>query len=394
MPKFGLAHNLLSDRHPDTSPPAGGADPDDGQVATWSAALEAWIAKDPAGGGVTDHGLLDGLADNDHPQYALADKSSPSPWVAAADLSPRSLADLGTKDHDLLADLDHDDHSIYALLAGRSGGQSFIGGAAASEHLTLQSTSHASRGYVRANDDLQLLSNILRDSGGNARLALAAASPHVALTGDLDVSGHIAAGSGASPDAGRLANLIASLATAQAQGIYTVITGAQTAGTALTMGVAGGATAQGSPNLAFAYGLYFYAQHATPSACYIVCPIYVTMQSGAGGTGALTSAVGLQVAAASWLGSKPTTATGVDVQEQGGAGVGTAYGYKALDQTATTVRLLELGPATPYLRLVGGANPAANESNLSLKLGSTLKQVTEYDADSAGAGYRALRVPN
>jgi hypothetical protein len=43
----------------------------------------------------------------------------------------------------------------------------------------------------------------------------------------------------------------------------------------------------------------------------------------------------------------------------------------------TTVRLLELGPATPYLRLVGGAAPAANCTNLYLAEGvvPTLRQV-------------------
>lgn len=95
-----------------------------------------------------DHGLLAGLGDDDHAQYALADKTRPAPWVAAGDLAGRSIADLGTRDHDLLAGLGDDDHTQYALLAGRAGGQTLIGGTAASEDLTLQSTSHATRGSV------------------------------------------------------------------------------------------------------------------------------------------------------------------------------------------------------------------------------------------------------
>jgi len=57
MPVFGQAHRLLGSIHLDTEPPAGGADPSDGQIATWSTAKKAWIAKDPAaGGGMEQHG--------------------------------------------------------------------------------------------------------------------------------------------------------------------------------------------------------------------------------------------------------------------------------------------------------------------------------------------------
>lgn len=42
----------------------------------------------------------------------------------------------------------------YALLAGRSGGQILKGGTAASQDLSLQSTAHATRGYIRALDHI------------------------------------------------------------------------------------------------------------------------------------------------------------------------------------------------------------------------------------------------
>ena len=67
---------------------------------------------------VLDHGGLTGLGDDDHTQYALADKSRPSPWVAAGDLASLSIADLGTKDHDLLDGLGDDDHTQYLLIDG------------------------------------------------------------------------------------------------------------------------------------------------------------------------------------------------------------------------------------------------------------------------------------
>lgn len=41
-----------------------------------------------------------------------------------------------------------DDHTQYALLAGRSGGQTLIGGTASGNNLTLQSTSHATKGRI------------------------------------------------------------------------------------------------------------------------------------------------------------------------------------------------------------------------------------------------------
>lgn len=350
MPRFGEAHKLLSPTHPDTSPPAGGADPSDGQVVTWSDALKAWTALDPTPGGVTVHGLLTGL--------------------------------------------DVDDHAQYALLAGRSGGQALSGGLAASEHLTLQSTAHATRGYVRAQDDLQLLSNIIRDSGGNARLTLATSSPEVSATGDLVGSNHLALG-GAVISVSRVLNLSKDLATTpSAQGASFSLYGIAATGVQVCMGVAGGAFQRGTPTLSFALGLDYAAQQDSSSPMYELYGIRTALSSGASGSGAIATAYGLRQQAPSWTNAKPTTVYGIRIDNQGASGVGTAEGLHIGDQTAATARLLELGPAVPYLRLLGGANPAANESHLYLKLGATLKQVTEYDADSAGAGFRALRVPN
>lgn len=59
-------------------------------------------------------------------------------------------------DHGNLTGLLDDDHTQYALLAGRSGGQTLIGGSAAGEDLILQSTSNATRGTIQVNDDLEV----------------------------------------------------------------------------------------------------------------------------------------------------------------------------------------------------------------------------------------------
>lgn len=51
-------------------------------------------------------------------------------------------------DHGTLQGLADDDHSQYALLAGRTGGQSLTGGTASSNNLTLSSTSNATKGKI------------------------------------------------------------------------------------------------------------------------------------------------------------------------------------------------------------------------------------------------------
>jgi hypothetical protein len=57
-------------------------------------------------------------------------------------------------DHGSLGGLSDDDHSQYALLAGRATGQTLIGGTAASENLTLQSTAHATKGSLLYEENL------------------------------------------------------------------------------------------------------------------------------------------------------------------------------------------------------------------------------------------------
>lgn len=121
-------------------------------------------------GGVSDHGALSGLADDDHTQYALADGSrgsfaatshthAPGAITQAGAASGDVLAwngaawapatpSAGVTDHGALTGLSDDDHSIYGLLAGRSGGQTLIGGTGSGQNLTLQSTSNATRGRI------------------------------------------------------------------------------------------------------------------------------------------------------------------------------------------------------------------------------------------------------
>jgi hypothetical protein len=54
-----------------------------------------------------------------------------------------------------------------------------------------------------------------------------------------------------------------------------------------------------------------------------------------------------------------------------------AYGLDLADFTNNTgvTYLLNLGPSTPYMRLVGGSDPAGTDTNLFLKVGANLMQV-------------------
>lgn len=71
----------------------------------------------------------------------------------------------GQLDHGAaLTGLSDDDHTQYALLAGRSGGQDIIGGTAASNNLTLESTSNATKGEIQAKDNFQIEGQAFQDA--------------------------------------------------------------------------------------------------------------------------------------------------------------------------------------------------------------------------------------
>jgi len=283
----------------------------------------------------------------------------------------------GVTDHGALTGLGDDDHAQYALLAGRSTDQTLKGATGAYGTLTLQSTDHANRGFVRAQDDLQLLSNILRDAAGTTRVHLAATTPHVTITGDLAVP---ATGIfGPTPDPTTFAHLKTggSLTPDVVMALHALVEGAATSGWQGTYGVRGQAIAAGSPTTSEVYGLYFSATHQSPNLCEKVLGIYVQNSSTIPGSGTLTQSAGIYVQFASWGGSKPYTTYGIYVDNQGTSGVTYAYGLQIVNQTGTVVRLLEIGPDPPYLRLLGGAKPAANQTNLYLAEGTspTLRRV-------------------
>jgi len=73
----------------------------------------------------------------------------PSTFTPSAHASTHASGGTDILSHSALAGLTGDDHSQYALLAGRAGGQTLYGGNAASNNLTLISTSNATKGEIR-----------------------------------------------------------------------------------------------------------------------------------------------------------------------------------------------------------------------------------------------------
>jgi len=292
MPRFGEAHRLLSPTHPDTSPPAGGADPDDGQVATWSTALKAWQAKDPTPGGVTVHGLLTGLD----------------------------------------------------------------------------------------------------------RLTLAASSPELVATGDLQASGSLNA-MGSTPIAGTYIRVnptrSESLSGISGISIGPTIThtvnnpGVRAVEGAMIVHLAGSQTTGAVQALKFAVIADTPAGYgATIDEMDAIWTYLLAMKLGT--SFAIGSVYGINLLApAVILGAVATNVKGIFVGGGAFSWATNAYGIHVEDITGAAVtRLLELGPATPYLRVVGGAAPGANQSNVYFLEQATLRRLQTKDGAAVGGGDR------
>ena len=88
---------------------------------------------------------------------------------------------LDSIEHDRHTGLTDDDHTQYALLAGRSGGQTLIGGTASGDDLTLKSTSHATKGTI-------FLGTLSAYDEVNDRLGLGTTAPTATLSVSKTVS--------------------------------------------------------------------------------------------------------------------------------------------------------------------------------------------------------------
>lgn len=78
------------------------------------------------------------------------------PSIPDTEISHASISGLTTGDAG---------HTQFVMLAGRSGGQSIIGGTAASNELTLESTSSATKGFVKSKDSFLPFTDAAKDLG-------------------------------------------------------------------------------------------------------------------------------------------------------------------------------------------------------------------------------------
>lgn len=140
--------------------------------------------------------------------------------------SAPSWLSLSSVDHGGLGGLTDDDHSQYGLLAGRGGGQTLTGGTAASNNLTLRSTSDGSKGTVKLDE---------------TTVTTSATTGALVVDGGIGVGGSLYVGSGIRVDG--TTKLATSLSGALSASEGTVSAG--------TLSIANGGTSQTTASGAF-----------------------------------------------------------------------------------------------------------------------------------------------
>ena len=301
------------------------------------------------GGGVTDHGLLDGLAD--------------------------------------------DDHSQYPLLAGRVSGQTLYGGTASGDDLTVRSTAHATKGTIFfGGGGINVFDEV------NSRWGVGTATPlfpiSVVTTPTLTTGEQNNISSSISPNP-----LASSSATFRGGDMAMTIPDTNTqAFTGTVAGMRSYASHFGSGNATSMYGLqlqsflgYFFGTpiYSSTATTYIGAVFQIGARSTTLGTAAV-DAHGV-VADARHAGPGVITrlsgghfAFGVS---NGGAGAGTvetAYAIRASRRNQATANLLTAGTITnPYMVFVDGFPTGPTYTN-------TPTQLNLESSDVATIGVRQL----
>jgi hypothetical protein len=263
----------------------------------------------------------------------------------------------GTEDHSALSNLDY----------ARSGHSGFV----------------PSQGVALV-DILRLNQDVIQDSGSNDRITLSTASPHIRTTGNARLDGLIA--QGADPDPYIGVNLRPSISNAIGGTVLNVLpSGFQQTGGANKLwrgllGVAGPSIASGAS--AYARGLDFATIVGGAGDLLEAIAVHVEHRM-MGYSGAAAPLYGFYYKNPTvFAATAPSDDIGFYMADHGtslGAVATNVLGIRIEDQSNVTgnVRLLELGPSTPHLRLVGGGDPPTNKSNLYLKFGNTLYRVVK-----------------
>jgi hypothetical protein len=249
-------------------------------------------------------------------------------------------------------------------------------GGGAGDHSALSNLGYAQSGhtgFVPSQGEalieiLRLTQNLIRDSGGNNRITLSTASPHVTLGGDVKISGNLGI-AGTAPYAAYGVAVIPSPAPELSAWIGVFgnpqikipagSTGGGIAGLDFTCSINQGGSGTVLPYL-------------TGTRTRVASIFY---------TGTVTDARGVHIPYPWFSFGSPSfsTWTALYVEACTRSEIVDAYGLRIGDITNNSgfTRLLEIGPATPYLRLAGGVNPPTDKSNLYLKFGSTLYRVVK-----------------
>ena len=99
-----------------------------------------------------------------------------------------NITQITTRDHGSLTGLTDDDHTQYGLLAGRSGGQTLIGGTGSGDDLTLNTTSNVTKGSYFFTD---LTGNgFMTTSGGTGVVSITSPNAGTDVTADLEEETH------------------------------------------------------------------------------------------------------------------------------------------------------------------------------------------------------------
>lgn len=263
---------------------------------------------------------------------------------------------IAGQDHGLLGGLLDDDHTQYARLLGRNPAQTFYGGTLAVHALTLRGNLPQLGGLVRVDSRL----GVNASPAGNLRLE---------VTDDSALSAFgVLARFNTSPF------LTASIPTYTAFNVLGVLS---LLGFDLT-------------NLS---GLLF-----QPNIQGAGTETLTTWQAAEYALGVLTGGPNVTTARANLLrGSNLSllaslgTIYGLHVQDFSAALGEVSYGV-AIDDFLNSLgvpNLFEAGPGTPYARLIGGANPGVEQTNLYLKENVTLRRVQWKNPGALGVNLLA-----
>jgi len=280
------------------------------------------------------------------------------------------------------------DGDLYARLAASETVTGLWGFPAAGISIGQEALSSPSAGVLAVGGDLQVGGSI--SVGGGPLLSKGDDDNDLLLSGDLGVSGVAAIGGLASIDAGGRQALRVQHQTGDISvfehgaGAYirpTVNTATQGFAYGLTGEIEYTGAGVGSYMLALAFNCIQNGADLT-----WMHGVYVNLVSYSG-KGSISQSHGFEVVP-DYQGNKPGTFRGLYVR--GHSGMNTVHGVRVEDFAGSTIRLLEIGPSTPYLRLAGGADPGANQTNLYLKEGTTLRRVQWKAGNTLGAGDKVL----